>query len=702
MRLMDADLREIVAAQLPELMSCLQSLGVETCTDMRYLWSTADACCVDVEAYAGRRFSPTEAFGIVKAYTQASRVAAGHLDEQVRVLVQERNSSQRDLRRPAEPLLPPSAVPAKVRRLIATGGSPDMPVAVVVAAQSAEARETTMKQTKLDLVFRLALEHFVDMASLGLSWASLEDPVRLQQAKELLTSSAARLSLGRLQILLAAAQRWRTYSSTKGFDARHPLPIHMAEFLAMVSKGGPTAASSMWHALLWWSRSYGLEWPLEHFTCVPFKMHAPGHRSVQATELEPWEFYNLVFLMVQSKGTNQVILAWFIMTALSCVRFEHLQRSKFIKDHAEFYCSEGKARRKGARPGYSWACPNFVWQGRHLTRLLADFYAHESENSGFLMPALELHANELWEVHESTPMVVSRKMSRARYLELLRGAMLQAGLDPQQASTVQFNRLRRFMPTMGNLMALPPVDLQSIGNWQEVPDGGGREGAKPKAVLPMGLHYGGQKLQRSAQVKMHLVAVIQELFAKKSGELALVEGLLPRGSWCWQELAGQLQLRPPSVLGNLPVLDLETMGHSEHKELPIAESPADNPLAVDYDPDEAAEEPSSSTDGSGSASDVSADPHDLPGTLPSDSAMQEVVWFVQGKKVHIVSDTMESCRYVPWCRESPYPQEFSREGRGFGSGGGPSVFALFSSNATRPLPGYRGLRRMDCLTNDRL
>lgn len=197
-----------------------------------------------------------------------------------------------------------------------------------------------MIQTKLDLVFRLAVEHFVDLESLGLSWSSLEDPVRLQQAKELLLGAAVRLSLDRLRILLAAGQRWRTYAAAQCFDARKPSPIRMAEFLAMVAKGGPTAASSMWHALLWWSRSYGLEWPLEHFTCVSFKMHAPGHRTVQAIELEPWEFVNLASLMVQAKGTNQVILAWFMMTALSCVRYEHLQRSKLVRDHGdwlEFY-----------------------------------------------------------------------------------------------------------------------------------------------------------------------------------------------------------------------------------------------------------------------------------------------------------------------------------------------------------------------------
>lgn len=685
---MDADLREIVAAQVPELMTCLQSLGVETCVDMRYLWKNAEACCRDVEAHAARDLSPTEAFGVVRAYTQASRVAAGHLDSQVQELVRERGSSQRDLRRPAEPLLPPSTIPPKVRKLIATGGPAEMPVARQLAAQSPVVKEQTMIQTKLDLVFRLAVEHFVDLESLGLSWSSLEDLVRLQQAKELLLGAAVRLSLDRLRILLAAGQRWRTYAAAQGFDARKPSPIRMAEFLAMVAKGGPTAASSMWHALLWWSRSYGLEWGLEHFTCVSFKMHAPGHRTVQAIELEPWEFVNLASLMVQAKGTNQVILAWFMMTALSCVRYEHLQRSKLVRDHGdwlEFYCSEGKARRKGSRPGYSWACPNFVWKGHHLAKLLADFFAHESENSGFLFPALELHASDLWEVHESTPMVTTRKLSRARFLELLRGAMLQAGLAPQHAASVHFNRLRRFTPTMGNLLKLSVPDMQSIGSWQEVPDGGGREGAKPKAVMHMGLHYSGQKLQRSAQVKIHIVKVLQELFAKKSPELALVDGLLTKGSWKWQDVAGQLEHQAPQAASSLPPLEDGSAVVEAPVELPVAAASEENIFEVDYEPDDDKAESSSSSDESKSASDVSADPNDLPGNLPCDEAMQEILWFVQGKKVHIVCDTVESCRYVPWCRESPFHQEMVRDGRRVGSLAADKICARCLSRMPRGL-----------------
>ena len=136
----------------------------------------------------------------------------------------------------------------------------------------------------------------------------------------------------------------------------------------VVGGRGPTAASSMWHALLWWSRSFGLEWPLEHFTCTTFKMHAPGHRSVQAIELEPWEFFNMVFLMVRANGTNKIILALFVMTALSCVRFEHLQRSKFIRDHgswAEFWCSEGKLAKKDPDRGTHGLA--LTWLGKGAT-----------------------------------------------------------------------------------------------------------------------------------------------------------------------------------------------------------------------------------------------------------------------------------------------------------------------------------------------
>ncbi len=119
---MDADLREIVVVQVPELLACLQALGVETCTDVKYMWKSAEAFCTAVEEFAQRRMAPNEAFGLAKAWTQACRVAAGMLDSQVQELVRIRQSSQRDLRRPAEPMLPPSDMAPKLRRMISTWG----------------------------------------------------------------------------------------------------------------------------------------------------------------------------------------------------------------------------------------------------------------------------------------------------------------------------------------------------------------------------------------------------------------------------------------------------------------------------------------------------------------------------------------------------------------------------------------------------
>jgi len=92
-------------------------------------------------------------------------------------------------------------------------------------------------------------------------------------------------------------------------------------------------------------------------------------------------------------------------------------------------------------------------------------------DSQYLVPALKLHSDDLWEVTESTAFWGTRKMSRGRYLELFRGALVKCGVDPAQAQRATFNRLRRCFPTMANALRLPPSDMQAIGNWVEIPEG---------------------------------------------------------------------------------------------------------------------------------------------------------------------------------------------------------------------------------------
>lgn len=59
-------------------------------------------------------------------------------------------------------------------------------------------------------------------------------------------------------------------------------------------------------------------------------------------------------------------------------------------------------------------------------------------------------------------------------------------------------------------------------------------------------------------------------------------------------------------------------------------------------------------DGSPSASDDSADGEDLLRVWSDPSMAEEMGWFAQGKKVHVIREEHEGERPVPWCRESSF------------------------------------------------
>ena len=207
-------------------------------------------------------------------------------------------------------------------------------------------------------------------------------------------------------------------------------------------------------SLKWYAATFGAQFPMDHWATKHFRFHAVHHTGRQAPELEPWEFVNLLLLMKKSQGTHRVLVAQMLMAALGCIRFEHLQRSKFVTTHGpslEFQCAQGKARKKGARPGYAWGLPHATLDGQGVTQTLLDFYANEyPQTSGFLLPAVSLNPEEFWEVTEHTGLIVNKPMSRSRFLELLRGALYQIGVEFTNAQAAGFNRLRRFIPTIAN------------------------------------------------------------------------------------------------------------------------------------------------------------------------------------------------------------------------------------------------------------
>ena len=205
------------------------------------------------------------------------------------------------------------------------------------------------------------------------------------------------------------------------------------------------------------------------------------------------------------------------------------------------------------------------------------------------------------------------------------------------------------------------LDLQAVGSWTELPQGGGADPqlAKAQAVVPMGIHYAGGKTARSAVVKQRRLCWLLHLFHVRSGDWARSpEGLLVPDSWKWLEFAAMLETialaEPPegasSEIGEPQDGAIEVAAGA----FPLAEEPG-------YLPDDASDKLSSSgtsdtSSSSGSASDATADARDLVGIVEDDSAVTDAGWFCQSKKVHAVRECAES-RPSPWCRDAPFAQE---------------------------------------------
>ena len=431
---------------LPEdLSTVLVGLGPQTCEDVRGVWDTSQALVHELEDTKNRELTDGAIEMVRRFWTAARRAGLQARDEATRAVIIARQSSfpSRPLRGSDPP--PEPEAPPRRARLIRDVGWPRMEqVATTVSGHTAHTREEQQKRVKLDSLFQLVIEHVVDLQSLGACKSDLEDPLKLQTFRDTVMNSSARLGVQRLSTLLSSFKRWLKFCEAQGVDAKHPTPMDLATFLKGVSQGGPTAASSMHACTKYFASTFGAAYDVDHWLTKTFRFHAQAHTSAQAAELEPWEFMNFLELFYRACGTQKLLLAMVLLPACACIRYEHLQRSSFTQDHGhwcEFHCSQGKSRRFGARPAYDWGLPEVLYKGTNLSAVLSA----RSQGVG-LAVSISLAPEDLWEITSTTAFILDKKMSRGRFLELLRGALCQSGLDVAAAQRATFNRLRRFVP----------------------------------------------------------------------------------------------------------------------------------------------------------------------------------------------------------------------------------------------------------------
>lgn len=135
----------------------------------------------------------------------------------------------------------------------------------------------------------------------------------------------------------------------RGTLCKSPSPLQLNEFLRSVCCGGPTAATSMYQAFKWFQHNMGVNFQVDHFLLSSFPFHAQGHTGAQAKEMEPWEMLNLIFMAKKASGTRLLVLAFVIQSAVSCIRFEHAQRSTLQQTSGSamrFHAARGRAEGK--------------------------------------------------------------------------------------------------------------------------------------------------------------------------------------------------------------------------------------------------------------------------------------------------------------------------------------------------------------------
>ena len=677
---MEGQLQELLVDRPIVLLNHLVDLGVQTCEDVHHLWPTGGDLLDELERRHGG-LAAEEGFTIVSFWTLASQRAQATYKHHLREICIHRQSAVATSA-PARPTEASTAVARPVRRLLATGEVREPPLMMSLAATDPHVKEQAAKVAKVQALFELLVQDFLDLHELGVSRAQLQDATRMQLLKESIMPAADRLSVNRLGALLSTLRRWREFALRLGFELAQPTALQLNTFLKEVARGGPTAGSAVFHALNWFRAQFGVQFPLDHWLVRGFKLLPVGHTSQQKLELQPWEFVNMLLKLRQSSGTNSLVLAFMLWAAVSCIRFEHVQRSKFDRSEGNalfFTCSQGKARRQGARPAFQWAMPDIPFPGFSLVKIVQDFVTLELlPERNYLWPALQLDPLDLWQVTEHTPWRLDRKLSRGRFLELLRGALLDLGTAPDQAQTAGFNRLRRFLPTLGNVVRLSPQDQQAVGNWVEIPTGGGPiPNQKSRATWTMGIHYSGQRALHSALVKKALLKRFMRLYHAKKAELALTdEGLHPRDSWTWAELAAQNEQlgdmgtelpAPPEAepAPPLPVDDSAARGSADVRPGPTVQEPS-SPHGTEPEPEALDNQSDSATSSasSDSASDVSNEATDLEGAISTDDVAETTHWLVQGTKVHLIRGETEG-RLLPWCRDAPFSQDPRSTGEGF-------------------------------------
>ena len=147
--------------------------------------------------------------------------------------------------------------------------------------------------------------------------------------------------------------------------------------------------------------------------------------------------------------------------------------------------------------------------------------------------------------------ILARKMSLPKFTMLFQSLLVSFGLSHAEAKAFTSRSLRRFLPTVADIVRAPIEVKQQVGNWEEVPATAATCGAT--ATHSMAARYSGDRTLTAADTKARLLEAIFIVSKKhKSQDVAWQDVRMAGLSWAamttWPLPHLLLQVGPGQIL----------------------------------------------------------------------------------------------------------------------------------------------------------
>ena len=320
-------------------------------------------------------------------------------------------------------------------------------------------------------------------------------------------------------------------------------------FLQGTAARGATVAPARLRAFRWLREHLGLPFPVASSMLMGFSHAPPTHIPKQARTFSPDEFWSIVGLSLAEGERRGVEAAMTIFASLACIRCAHLGRSSLqevTSDTLYAHCAEGKRRRLGTRPPYSWAVPRPPFLGPEPFAQIVEVNC-QLGSPGFLIPSLADAKG-----HFPARKWQRKAMPHRQWVAIIRRVASDIGKDSTESAEFTYNSARRFLPTVANVLGFGPDIRQAIGSWEELPGGDGGSGAR--AVRSMGLHYSADVAAASGRAKRLVLDKFVDMCSEHPAVQEILTGIptkMPAGSLTWKMLSEQTLRVQPDPVANL-------------------------------------------------------------------------------------------------------------------------------------------------------